>query len=401
MRILVPNLGSTSLKYQLFDTERKRVLARGKIERIGSDRAQITTADEDGKTATLVSAVPDHRSAIQTLIQHLDSLRKSTSGKMIDAVGFKAVLAGPDYRGTFLVTDELLEAMKDFAAAAPVHNGIYIQAMQIFRSLLPQVPMVAVFEPGFHLTMPACATTYGVPQEWTERYGVRRYGFHGSSHRYISERVPEFLQRSNKAFRLVSCHLGGSSSICAIRDGQSVDTSMGFSPQSGVNQSTRSGDLDPFVILYVMEKEKLTPAQIREILCKKGGLLGISGLSSDVRDLEEASDKGNSRAKLAIDVLAYEVRKHIGAYAAAMGGLDVLSFAGGIGENSWRVREQATQGLEFLGIHLDRDKNRASATGDRIISTSDSAVTVLVIYTNEEKILVRETRRLLAETRPA
>jgi len=401
VRILVPNLGSTSLKYQLFDTESDRVLARGKIERIGSDRAQITTWDEMGEAATSVCAVADHRAAIQTLIQHLDTLRKSSQGNIVDAVGFKAVHAGPHYRGTFRVTDELLDAMKDFAAVAPVHNGIYIQAMQIFRSLLPQVPMVAVFEPGFHTTIPAWARTYGVPYEWVEQYGVLRYGFHGSSHRYISERVPQVLQRSSKGLRLVSCHLGGSSSICAIRDGQSVDTSMGFSPQSGVNQSTRSGDLDPFVVLYLMEKEKLSPAQMREILCKQGGLLGISGLSNDVRDLEEASEKGNSRAKLAIDVLAYEIRKYIGAYAAAMGGLDVLSFAGGIGENSWRIREEATQGLEFLGIHLDRDRNRASASGDRIISTSDSAVTVLIVYTNEEKIVARETRSLLAETHVA
>jgi len=401
MRILVPNLGSTSLKYQLFDTESDRVLARGKIERIGSDRAQITTWDEDGKAATSVSTVEDHGSAIQTLIRHLDTLRKSSQGNIVDAVGFKAVHAGPHYRGTFLVTDELLQAMADFVPVAPVHNPIYIQAMQIFRSLLPQVPMVAVFEPGFHVTMPACAMTYGVPHEWMERYGVLRYGFHGSSHRYISERVPEVLRRSGKGLRVVSCHLGGSSSICAIRDGQSVDTSMGFSPQSGMDQAARCGDLDPFAILYVMEKENLTPAQIREILCKRGGLLGISGLSNDLRDLEEASEKGNSRAQLAIDVLTYEVRKYIGAYAAAMGGLDVLSFAGGIGENSWRVREEATRGLEFLGIHLDRERNRASASGDRVISASDSAVTVLVIYTNEEKIVARETKRLLAEIHSA
>jgi acetate kinase len=401
VRILVPNLGSTSLKYQLFDTESDRVLARGKIERIGCDRAQITTWDANGKSATSVSAVTDHRSAIQTLIQHLNALRTSSQGKVVDAVGFKAVHGGPDYRGTFLVSDEMLEAMKDFSAVAPVHNGIYIQAMQIFRSLLPQVPMVAVFEAGFHVTIPACASTYGIPNEWMAQYGALRYGFHGSSHRYISERVPEVLQRSGKGLRLVSCHLGGSSSVCAIRDGQSVDSSFGFSPQSGVEHAARCGDLDPFVVLYVMEKEKLTPAQVREILCKKGGLLGISGVGSDLRDLEEAAEKGNLRAKLAIDVLTYEVRKYIGAFAAAMGGLDALSFAGGIGENSWRVREEATRGLEFLEIRLDRERNRAGASGDRIISASDSEVKILVIYTNEEEIVARETRRLLAENNAA
>ncbi len=401
MRILVPNLGSTSLKYQLFDTESDRVLARGKIERIGSDQAQVTTWDENGKSATSVSPVTDHRTAIQALIQHLNALRKNGRETVVDAVGFKAVHGGPDYRGTFLVSDELLEAMKDFAAVAPVHNGIYIQAMQIFRSLLPQVPMVAVFEPGFHVTIPPYASTYGIPYEWMTKYGVLRYGFHGSSHRYISERVPQVLQRSGKGLRLVSCHLGGSSSICAIRDGQSVDSSFGFSAQSGVEHATRCGDLDPFAVLYIMEKEKFTPAQVREILCKKGGLLGISGLSSDLRDLEEAAEKGNSRAKLAIDVFAYEVRKYIGAFAAAMGGLDALTFAGGIGENSWRVREQTTRSLEFMGIRLDRERNRAAASGDRVISASDSAVTVLVIYTNEEEVVARETRRLLVEINAA
>lgn len=401
MRILVPNLGSTSLKYQLLDTESGRALARGKIECIGGDRAQITTWDADGKSATSVSQIADHRSAIQTLIQHLDTLKNGSEENVVDAVGFKAVLAGPDYRGTFLVTDELIAAMQDFAAVAPVHNGIYIQAIQIFRALLPKVPMVAVFEPGFHVTIPDFANTYGVPHEWITEYGALRYGFHGSSHRYVSERVPELIGGSSQGLRLVSCHLGGSSSVCAIRDGQSVDSSFGFSPQSGVEHAARCGDLDPFVVLYVMEKEKLTPAEVREILCKKGGLLGISGLSSDLRDLEEAAEKGNSRAQLAIDVLTYEVRKYIGAFAAAMGGLDVISFAGGIGENSWRVREEATRGLEFLGIRLDQERNRAHASGDRVISASDSRVSVVVIYTNEEKVVARETKRLLGEINAA
>ncbi len=395
MRVLVPNLGSTSLKYLLLEMEPERLLARGKIERIGSDQAQITTWDADGHAAKSASSVPDHRAAVQKLIEHLHALGNAGPGGGIDAVGFKAVLAGPDYRGTFLVTDEVLKAMTEFLPVAPVHNPIYIQAMQIFRSLLPEVPMVAVFEPGFHATMPAFASTYGVPQEWGSRYGVLHYGYHGSSHRYVSERVPEFLDRSSEGLRLISCHLGGSSSICAIRDGRSVDTSMGFSPQSGVEQSGRSGDLDPFAVLYVMEKENLTPAQVREVLCKKGGLLGISGLSNDIRDLEEAAGKGNEQAKLALDVFTYEVKKYIGAYAAALGGLDVLAFAGGIGENSWRVREEAVRGLEHLGVRLDQEKNRAGGTGDRVISAADSAVTLLVVYTNEEKIVARETKKLI------
>ena len=286
--------------------------------------------------------------------------------------------------------------MQDFVPVAPVHNPVYIQAMQIFREILPGVPMVAVFETGFHATIPEHASTYGVPYEWREKYGVRRYGFHGSSHRYISQRVPELLCRPVKDLRLISCHLGGSSSVTAIHSGKSVDTSLGFSPQSGLEQSSRSGDLDPFVVLHVMEKENLTTAEIRQLLCKKSGLLGISGISNDVRDLEKGAEEGNARAALALEVFIYEVKKYIGAYAAALGGLDALAFAGGIGENSWHVRQQVCSGLEYLGIHLNQEANRAPAQGDRVISLPCSRVAVLVVYTNEELMVARETARVLA-----
>jgi acetate kinase len=236
-----------------------------------------------------------------------------------------------------------------------------------------------------------------VPFEWLEKYGVRRYGFHGSSHRYISQRVPEVLGRSAAGLRLVSCHLGGSSSICAIRDGKSLDSSFGFSAQSGMEHAARCGELDPFAVLHVMEKEKLTTAQMRELLSKKSGLLGISGVSSDLRDIEEAAAQGNTRAALAIEVLVYEVKKYIGAFAVALGGLDAVAFAGGIGENSWQVRQEVCRGLEFLGLRLDDEKNRAPGSNDRIISSRDSNVAVLVVYTNEEIIVARETVRVLGQ----
>ncbi len=394
MKVLVPNLGSTSLKYQLIDMDGERVLARGKIERIGSPLAIVTTWDAAGKSTQATAAVPDHRAAIQTL---LDRLRGGAQPTAIDAVGFKAVHGGPRYRGSFLVTDELLEAMKEFVPVAPVHNPVYIQAMQVFREVLPGVPIVAVFEPGFHVTIPERASVYGVPFEWLEKYGVRRYGFHGSSHRYISQRVPEVLGRSAAGLRLVSCHLGGSSSICAIRDGKSLDSSFGFSAQSGMEHAARCGELDPFAVLHVMEKEKLTTAQMRELLSKKSGLLGISGVSSDLRDIEEAAAQGNTRAALAIEVLVYEVKKYIGAFAVALGGLDAVAFAGGIGENSWQVRQEVCRGLEFLGLRLDDEKNRAPGSNDRIISSRDSKVAVLVVYTNEEIIVARETVRVLGQ----
>jgi len=393
VRVLVPNLGSTSLKYQLLDMEGEWVLARGKIERIGSAQSVITTWDAEGRPAQTTAAIPDHRAAIQALI---DRLQGGAHPATIDAVGFKAVHGGPRYRGSFVVDDALLEAMKDFVPVAPVHNPVYIQAMEIFREVLRGVPMVAVFEPGFHVTIPDRAAVYGVPYEWLEKHGIRRYGFHGSSHRYISERVPQLLGRTAAGLRLVSCHLGGSSSICAIRDGKSVDSSFGFSAQSGMEHAARVGELDAFAVLYVMAKEKLTPAQVSEILCRKSGLLGISGVSSDLRDIEEAATKGNARAALAIDILVYEVKKYLGAFAAAMGGLDAVAFAGGIGENAWRVREAVCRDMEFLGILLDAESNRQPANGDRLISRPHSSVAVLVIHTNEEVIVARETVRVIS-----
>jgi len=400
LRILVPNLGSTSLKYQLIETEGEKVLARGKIERIGSAASPVTTWDAAGeKEVKEVLEVAEHRDAVKIMLNKLAHLGTPAGDKVaIAAVGFKAVHGGPRYCGSFLVDDELLAAMKQFVPVAPVHNPVYIQAMEIFREVLPGVPMVAVFETGFHAGLPEKACTYGVPYEWREKHGVRRYGFHGSSHRYVAQRVGQMLGRAASELRLVSCHLGGSSSICAVREGKSIDTSFGFSAQSGIEHATRCGDLDPFVILAVMEKEKLTPAQAGEILCKKGGLLGISGLSSDLRDLEEAASKGHRRAALAVDVLAYQVKKYIGAFAAALGGLDAVAFAGGIGENSWRLRQEVCRDMEFLGIRLDDEVNRQSSRADRLISRPGSRVAVLVVYTNEEMVVARETARVLSHT---
>jgi acetate kinase len=392
MKVLVPNLGSTSLKYQLLDMQGEHVLARGKVERIGSADAIVTTAGADGTSETATMPVASHRAAIQLLIDRLGG----THGSTIQAVGFKAVIGGPRYRGSFQVDDDLLAAMREFLPVAPVHNSVYITAMEIFRDVLPGVPMVAVFEPGFHATMPEAASVYGVPHEWQEKHGVRRYGFHGSSHRYVAGRVPAVLGRRPEDLRLISCHLGGSSSICAVKAGKSIDCSFGFSPQTGVEHAARSGDLDPFAVMYVMEKDGLSIEQAREQLTKKGGLLGISGVSADLRDIEAAAAKGNARAELAVDVLAYGVKKYIGAYAAAMGGVDAIAFAGGIGENSALVRERACHDLGFLGVALDRDKNRERGSSDRVISTADSKVSVHVVYTNEEIVVARETVRVLS-----
>ncbi len=400
MRVLIPNLGSTSLKYQLIEMSAERVLARGKMERIGSNDSRIAHWDSRTGEKKSVHALADHRAAIERLRELLGV--GSAGGDRIAAVGFKTVHGGPAFCGSFLVNEELLAAMKDFLLPAPVHNSVYLEALAIFGEVLPQTPRVAVFETGFHATLPQRAFLYGVPYEWYEKYGVRRYGFHGASHRFVSQRVPQILNRNaGEGLRLVSCHLGGSSSIAAVRDGQSVDTSMGFSAQAGIEHATRCGDLDAFIIPFMVRQAGLTLEQACEGVTKQGGLLGISGVGSDLRDLEEAAAKGNRRASAAIDVMIYQVKKTIGAYAAAMGGLDAVAFAGGIGENGWHVRQEVCRGLEFLGVRLDEQRNRAAGSGDRVLSKSDSPAAVLVIYTNEEIIVARETLRVITEATPA
>lgn len=392
MKVLVPNLGSTSLKYQLLDMDGERVLVRGRVERIGSQDAIISTSDASGASSQTTRPIADHRAAIQTLIEHVNE----TGGVAIDAVGFKAVIGGPDYRGSFRVDAALLDAMRDYLPVAPVHNAVYITAMEIFGDLLPATPMVAVFEPGFHATMPDHAAVYGVPYEWFEKHGVRRYGFHGSSHRYVAGQFPTLVGRTPGELRVVSCHLGGSSSICAIRFGASVDCSFGFSPQTGIEHAARSGELDPFAVFYMMDTQGLSVEQIRAVLTKQSGLLGISGVSSDLRDIEEAAEKGHARATLALETLAYQVKKYIGAYAAAMGGLDGVAFAGGIGENSSVIRSLVCRDLAFLGIELDETANAARSSADRIVSTPASRVAVGIVHTNEEIVVARESVRVLA-----
>ena len=360
MNLLVPNLGSTSLKYQILEMPAERVIARGKLER-----------------------VRDYREAIAQI---------GTAETPIDAVALKAVLAGPDYRGTFVVDDAVVAAMREFLPAAPAHNAIYLTAIEAFREAMPGVPLVAAFEPEFHRTMPDCARLYGVPAKWRED-GVVKYGYHGASHQYIAERAGQMLGRDGK---LVSCHLGGSSSMCAIEGGRSVDTTMGFSPQSGLENATRHGELDAFAVLYMMERHGWTTAEVRRQLATTGGLAGLSGVEGgDMRDVEAAAAAGNERAAMAKSVFAYQVKKTIGAFAAAMGGLHAIAFTGGIGENSPSLRAAVCDGLEFLGVALDEAANERG-TGDRLVSAVASRVSVLVLSTNEELIVARRAYRLLA-----
>ncbi len=364
MNILVPNLGSTSLKYKLLALPEGVVRVQGRLERVTDYAAAVAAID--------------------------------TRGLALDAVAFKAVHAGPRYCGTFLIDDDVLAALEEYSPAAPVHNAIYLSGIRAFRERLPGVPLVAAFETEFHATLPEHAVRYGVPADWYERRGVRRYGFHGASHQYVSERVPELLGAPRPGLRLVSCHLGGSSSLCAIADGRSLDTTMGFSPQSGLENATRHGDLDVFAVLYMMEREGWERAEVARQLTRTGGLAGLSGIAGgDVRDLESAAEQGNAAAALALAVFVHQLRKTIGAYAAVLGGLDAIAFTGGIGEHSATLRARCLEGLGFLGVTLDAERNEAVGAGDRLVSAPSSRVAVLALATDEELIVARRAYRVL------
>jgi acetate kinase len=361
MNILVPNLGTTSLKYQIIRMPSGEVLARGRRER-----------------------VRDYGEAIGSI---------GEAGVAVDAVAFKAVHGGPQYCGTYVVDEGVLRALEEFLPAAPAHNAIYLAAMRAFAEKLPDTPLVAAFETEFHATIPTIARLYGVPAPW-QAEGVRKYGFHGASHQYIAGRCEEVW--GNPA-RLISCHLGGSSSICAIANGRSVDVTMGFSPQSGLENATRHGDLDAFAVLFMMERHGWTCAEVRSQLAREGGLAGLSGIAGgDVRDLDQAAAQGHPRAAEALGVFAYQVRKTIGAYSAAMGGVDAIVFTGGIGENAACLRAACCAGLDFLGLTLDPQRNEHGA-GDRVISAEGARVAVLVLATNEEQVVARRAFRLLRE----
>jgi acetate kinase len=395
MKILVVNVGSTSFKFRLLEMETESVIASGGVDRVGSDNSTATYQVGDGPRQQEEIPCPHQRGAIEHTLRLLTSPDTGVLSDLeeVDAVGFKPVHA-KDIAASVFVTEDVIRAMEDYIPLAPAHNPPYIEAFRIFQQVLPGKPLVGVFEPAFHKTIPDYARTYGIPYEWSEKHAIRRYGFHGASHRYVSQRAPQVVGRPEGELRIISCHLGGSSSLCAIRNGVSVDTTMGFSPQSGLPNAARNGDLDPFILFYLMEKEGLSIEELRARLVKEGGLKGISGLSGDVRDLEEAADGGHPRAELALNVLVHETRKYIGAYTAVLEGLDVLSFTGGIGENGVRIREKICRGFEYLGLRLDPAKNNVRGR-EGLISEASSAVQVVVLLANEELVIARETARLL------
>jgi acetate kinase len=393
MKVLVANLGSTSFKYRLYDLEGgEHLLARGGIERIGSENAKVTIKLPSGDLES-IQPVLDHGDAVQLC---LDQLTDPKTGVLKDAsevaaIGFKSVHA-KDVSGVQLVTEDVLEAMEAFADVTPAHNPPYIKAMRMLGGRFPTIPLVASFETGFHRTIPEANQRYAIPDEWATKHGIRRWGFHGASHRYIGGRMAELLGRND--LKIISCHLGGSSSLCAIKNGKSVATSMGMSPQTGLPQNNRVGDLDVFALPAILRSTGLSLAEVLDTLANRSGLEGIGGSGCDLRDIEAAAKDGNEKARLALDVYIVAARNYLGAYLVELGGADAIVFTGGIGENSTLIREGVCRDLGWFGIELDSLANQ-SGPAERIVSTIGSRVQVWTVPTNEEIVVARQARDLL------
>ena len=395
MNILVINCGCSSLKYQLINSETEGVLAKGLCERIGID-GMLTYQPEGGEKEKSEIAMPTHTEALNAVLAALTNEKSGVIKSLseVGAVGHRVVHGGEKFTSSCLINDESMKAIEECNDLAPLHNPANLIGIRACQELMPGVPMVAVFDTAFHQTMPDVAYTYGIPYEYYEKYKVRRYGFHGTSHSYVSKRTAEIVGKPYDQMKIIVCHLGNGASISAVNCGKSVDTSMGLTPLEGLVMGTRSGDLDPAIIDFVGKKEGLSLDEMNEVLNKKSGMLGISGVSSDGRDLEAAAETGNKRAQLALDVFDYRVIKYIGAYAAAMNGVDAIAFTAGIGENNIKMRKDVCSSLTYLGVKLDEEKNNVRGE-ERIISADDSKVQVLLVPTNEELAIARETLALV------
>ena len=397
MNILVINAGSSSLKYQLLNPDTGDLLAKGLCERIGIDGKFTYKPQIEGKeTLSAVDvAMPTHAEAIQAVLDALVDAKNGVIGSMqeIDAVGHRVVHGGEAFNQSVVITDEVLKAIEDCIPLAPLHNPANLTGIRACQKVMPGVPMVAVFDTAFHQTMPAKAYMYALPYAYYETDKVRRYGFHGTSHKYVSGRAAAMLGKKPEELKLVSCHLGNGSSIAAVDCGKSVDTSMGFTPLAGLPMGTRSGDLDAGILQYLMNKYGMGIDEMLNVLNKKSGVEGLSGVSSDFRDLENAAAEGNQRALLAEEKFAYEVKKYVGAYAAAMGGVDAIIFTAGVGENDKGIRAMVCQGLEYMGVKLDAEANNVRGK-ECVISTADSKVKILLIPTNEELMIAKDTAAL-------
>ncbi|MGE6829131.1 acetate kinase [Priestia megaterium] len=391
-KIMAINAGSSSLKFQLFEMPSETVLTKGLVERIGLDNA-VFTISVNGEKQTDITEIPDHAVAVKILVEKLLSQNIIQSYDEITGVGHRVVHGGEKFADSVLITDETLAEIEALSDLAPLHNPANIVGIKAFQDILPNVPAVAVFDTAFHQTMPEKSFLYSLPYEYYEKYGVRKYGFHGTSHKYVSERAAELLGRPIEQLCLISCHLGNGASIAAIEGGKSIDTSMGFTPLAGVAMGTRSGNIDPALIPFIMEKTGKTADEVLNVLNKESGLLGVSGISSDLRDLIKASAEGNERAETALEVFASRIHKYIGSYAARMSGVDAIIFTAGIGENSDVVRARVLRGLEFMGVYWDPALNSVQGE-EAFISYPHSPVKVMVIPTDEEVMIARDVTRL-------
>ncbi len=396
MKVLVLNCGSSSIKYKLFDMDHKAVIAQGGIEKIGLKDSFLKLTLPNGEKKILEKDIPEHTAGVEFILQTLTGAEYGVVKSMdeIDAVGHRMVHGGEKFSQSVLLTPEVLAVFEACNDLAPLHNPANLKGVHAISAILPNVPQVGVFDTAFHQTMPDYAYMYAVPYELYQKYGVRRYGFHGTSHRYVSKRVCEFLGVKPEGQRIITCHIGNGGSITAIKDGKSVDTSMGLTPLEGLMMGTRSGDIDGGAVTYIMEKEHLDAAGMSNLLNKKSGVLGIFGESSDMRDLEAAAAAGNPKALLAERMYFYRMKKYIGSYAAALGGVDIIVFTGGVGENQASARWAACEGLEFMGIKLDAERNKVRGE-EAIISTDDSQVKVVVIPTDEELMIASDTMSIL------
>lgn len=395
MKVLVVNAGSSSLKYQLFDTAEEIVLAKGNCERIGIEGSKITHKTKEGKSCVKEMPLPTHADAISLVVEMLldKEVGCIASVDEIEAIGHRVVHGGPYYAQSVLVSEEVMEVLENCRAFAPLHTGAHIMGIRGCLEVMPGVPQVLVFDTAFHQTMEKEAYMYGISYDMYDEYKIRRYGAHGTSHRYVSAEAAKLLGK--KDAKIVTCHIGNGSSISAVKDGKCMDTSMGFTPLDGIMMGTRCGAIDPAIVPFIMEKKGYTPAEMDAYMNKKCGFLGISGISSDARDIEAAMKAGDEKAKLAFDMLCYQIKKFIGSYSAAMGGLDAIVFTAGIGEHTPYIREGALAGLEFLGVELDKERNSFVHSDVPVkISKDSSKVSVYMIPTNEELVIAKDTEAL-------
>ncbi len=397
MKILVLNCGSSSIKYKLYDMDGEKVLAQGGVERIGLDEAFIKVKLPDGSKKQIMADLPTHKEGVQLVFKCLldPELGAIKNLDEIGAVGHRVVQGGDLFEKSCIVTPEVEKGIESLIDLAPVHNKGHLAGLKAVDELMPQVPQVTVFDNAFHSTMPDYAYLYAIPYEWYTKYHVRRYGFHGTSHRYVSQRVCEYLGVDIKTQKIITCHIGNGASVAAVKYGKVIDTSMGLTPLAGLMMGSRSGDIDPSAVTYMMQKSGMTAQEMSEYLNKKSGVLGVAGISSDMRDNENADNDGNKLAHLALEMYNYRIKKYIGAYAAAMNGVDIIVWTAGVGENQEGVRWDSCSGLEYLGVKMDAERNHCRGV-EQVLSADDSKVKVVMIPTDEEIVIARDTLALVS-----